>query len=145
MIYIASDHAGLILKQTIIEHLKQNSIPCTDLGTYSPKRVDYTDYAQRVCKKVIVGEEKGILICGTGIGMSMVANRFKGIRAAVCTNEYMIKMAVRHNNANILCLGSRVIGDEIAKGIVSIFLSEKFEEGRHKKRVMKFDKDKVNR
>ena len=140
MIYIASDHGGFALKKVILNYLKKKKIRYEDLGTNSLESVDYPDIAQKLCKKVLESKSKGILICGAGIGMGIAANRFKGIRAAVCTNEYMARMAIRHNNANVLCLGARVLGDEIAKEIVDAFLSSKFEAGRHKRRVLKLDK-----
>jgi len=140
MIYVASDHGGFALKKVILEYLEVKKICCKDLGTYSSKSVDYPDIAQKLCRKVLQTGGKGILICGAGIGMSIAANRFKGIRAAVCTNEYMARMAVRHNNANVLCLGGRVIGEDVAKEIIDVFLKEKFEGGRHRKRVLKLDK-----
>jgi len=139
MIYIACDHGGFELKKKILKHLQAKKIACNDLGTYSSEPVDYPDFAQKLCRKVLQTRCKGILICGTGIGMSMAANRFKGIRAACCTNEYMARMAIRHNNANVLCLGGRVIGEDVAKEIIDVFLSAKFEGGRHIKRIVKFD------
>lgn len=139
-IYIASDHAGLKLKEYLKDVLKENNISIVDLGTSSPDRVNYTDYAILLCKSILEDlPSKGVLICGSGIGMSMMANRIKGIRAAVCVNEYMAELAVRHNNANILCLGERVVGTELAKNIVVKFLNAQFEGGRHQQRILQFD------
>ena len=101
--------------------------------------MDYPDYAKLVCKEVISESAIGILVCGSGIGMSMAANKIKGIRAALCTDSYMAKFARAHNNANVLCLGARVIGNGVAQEIVSVFLNTEFEGGRHKIRV-----DKIN-
>lgn len=143
MIYIASDHASFALKKVLLEYLKANNHVAEDLGTYSEEKVDYPVFAKKLCTTILAsktsGEDIGILLCGTGIGMSIMANRFTGIRAALCTNEYMAGMARRHNDANVLCLGARVIGDDVAKGIVSVFLRETFEKGRHEKRVSHFD------
>lgn len=140
MIYIASDHIGVKLKQLIIEHLLQKEEEVRDLGPNAMDRVNYTDFAQALCAKVLAdGSSRGILICGTGIGMSMMANRHKKIRAAVCTHEYLAEMTRRHNDANVLCLGSRVLGDEIALVIVDKFLSTPFEGGRHAIRVGQMD------
>lgn len=140
MIYIASDHAAYDFKQNIVNFLNEKEIEFIDLGTNSKERVHYTYFAQNLCEKVLDNDKNiGILICGTGIGMSIMANRFKGIRAAVCTNEYMAKMTREHNNANVLCLGSRVIGDEVAKGVIEKFLESKFEGGRHSIRTNHYD------
>lgn len=143
MIYIASDHTALDLKNTLVTYLKEAKYTLKDLGTHSNKRVHYTVLARKLCKYMLKSTSshlnRGILLCGTGIGMSIMANRFKGIRAAVCVNEYMAKMSVRHNNANILCLGSRIIGDELAKSITKEFLNEKFDGGRHEIRVQHYD------
>lgn len=143
MIYIASDHTAFDLKKVLVTYLKDNKHKVKDLGTNSYKRVHYTVFAKKLCRYVLNSEtsnmNKGVLLCGTGIGMSIMANRLKGIRAAVCINEYMAKMSVKHNNANILCLGSRIIGNELAKSIVNAFLSEGFEGGRHEIRVNHYD------
>jgi len=144
MIYIASDHTALDLKKVLVIYLKDNKYRVKDLGTYTHKRVHYTVFAKKLCRYVLSSKasnmSRGILLCRTGIGMSIMANRFKGIRAAVCVNEHMAKMSVKHNNANILCLGSRIIGEELALAIVSIFLNEQFEGGRHEIRVNHYDK-----
>lgn len=139
-IYLASDHAGLKLKEYIIPVLRENGVTVVDLGTSNSERVNYTDFAISLCKKVNQDKTaKGVLICGTGIGMSMMANKIRGIRAAVCVNEYMAEMAVRHNNANVLCLGERIIGTELARNIVMKFLNAEFEGGRHLERIIRFE------
>lgn len=141
MLYIASDHVGTALKKAIFDFVRAKGIPCQDLGTSDDTRVDYPTYAKILCQKIKKNKRaRGILVCGTGIGMSMMANKIKHIRAAVCTNEYMARMAVGHNDANVLCLGSRVIGKELAKSIVESFLASSFEGGRHLKRIKMFDK-----
>lgn len=139
MIYIASDHIGVDLKRFLINALKEQNIEIYDLGPDSAERIDYTTFANLLCDKVIQGEDSGILICGTGIGMSMMANRHKEIRAAVCTYEYMAEMTRKHNDANVLCLGSRITGEELALAIVNKFLSTNFEGGRHQARVNQLD------
>jgi len=140
MIYVASDHIGISLKQLAIDYLTRHDQQVKDLGPNSTKRVNYTDFAKILCAQMLKNEgSQGILICGTGIGMSMMANRYKGIRAAVCTHEYMAEMTRKHNNANVLCLGSRVIGDDLTVAIVEKFFMTSFEGGRHAKRVEQFD------
>ncbi len=140
-IYLASDHAGLRLKEYLTETLKESNSSFIDLGTSSQERVDYTDFAVLLCKHIVSDDTtRGILVCGSGIGMSIMANKIKGIRAAVCVNEYMAEMAVRHNNANVLCLGERVVGTELAKNIMVRFLNAAFDGGRHQLRVSKFEK-----
>ena len=141
MIYISSDHIGVQLKEFIVNLFKSKNLAVEDLGPVSSERVQYTDFAKKLCTKVLENKDnKGILICGTGVGMSMMANRHKGIRAALCTNEYMAKMTRLHNNANVLCLGSRVIGIELAQAIVIEFLEGSFEGGRHEYRVNQLDR-----
>ena len=138
MIFIGGDHAGFELKGKIIEYLKEKNIEVEDEGTYSEESVDYPDFAKKVAEKVLNNENAlGILICGTGIGISMAANKVSGIRAALCTNETMAEYARKHNNANVLCIGARIIGEELARSIVNTFLSNEFEGGRHTKRVQK--------
>lgn len=137
-IALGSDHAGYQLKRLIMDHLHKQGIDCEDYG--APNGIDaasYVPFAQAVSEAVIAGQaDFGIIICGTGIGISITANKFKGIRAALCTNEYMARMARQHNNANILALGARVVGPALAFAIVDAFLSENFEEGgRHQIRV----------
>src|SRR3990172_1089435 len=132
MIFIGADHAGFELKGKIIEHLKEKNIKLEDEGTYSEESVDYPDFAKKVAEKVLNNKNAlGILICGTGIGISIAANKVNGIRAALCTNEIMAEYARKHNNANVLCIGARIVGEELAWSIVNTFLSNEFEGGRH--------------
>ena len=135
-IAIGSDHAGFNYKEMIKKHLQEKGFEVIDKGTFSKERTDYPIYAEKVAKAVASGEaDRGILICGTGIGMSITANKIKGIRAALCQNDFMAKMARKHNDANILCLGERVIGTDHALSIVDTFFSTDFEGGRHEKRI----------
>jgi len=135
-IAIGSDHAGFDYKEMIKKHLEEKGYEVIDEGTYSKERTDYPNYAEKVAKAVANKEvDKGVLICGTGIGMSITANKIKGVRAALCTNEFMARMSRKHNDANILCLGERVIGTDHALAIVDVFFSTEFEGGRHEKRV----------
>jgi ribose 5-phosphate isomerase B len=135
-IIIGSDHAGFALKVVLVPFLTKVGHTVTDLGPNDTTSVDYPDYAKAVCRQVLADPGAfGILICGTGLGMSMAANRMPGIRAAVCVNEYLARMARRHNNANVLCLGERVVGQGLASSIVEVFLATAFEGGRHQRRV----------
>ena len=136
-IHIGCDHAALDLKNIIIRQLEERGLTVTDHGTYTPESCDYPDIAHDVAQAVEKENGKGILLCGTGIGMSMAANHHKGIRAALCTTELHAKLARRHNDANILCLGARMTGVELAKAIVEAFLTTGFEGGRHKRRIDK--------
>ena len=144
-IAIAADHGGFELKDSMVEYIKSLGNEVVDLGTNSADSVDYPDYAKKVCEEIQKGNcELGILICGTGIGMSLAANKFKGIRAACVSDVYSAKMSRNHNNANVLCIGARVVGDEVAKLIIKTFLENKFEAGRHQRRVdkiMSFEKE----
>ena len=136
MLAIASDHGGFALKQEIMAHLRANGVEFEDLGTYSEESCDYPVYAEKLGKAVAAGDyEKGILICGTGIGISIAANKIHGVRAALCGDCYSAEMCRRHNNANVLALGGRVLGVELAKRIVDTFLTAPFEGGRHQRRV----------
>ena len=136
MIAIGSDHGGYLLKEEIKKHLKEKGYEFKDFGTDSTASCDYPVYAEKVCRAVQSGEcEKGILICGTGIGMSMCANKCKGIRAAGCGDHFSAEFTRKHNNANVLCLGARVIGAGVAMQLVDIFLTTEYEGGRHEKRV----------
>ena len=136
MIAIGCDHGGLQIKNAVIEYMKENGIEYTDYGCYTEESVDYPVHAYQVAKNVADGNaELGIICCGTGIGVSMVANKIKGIRAAVCTDEFCAEMTRRHNNANIMCMGGRVIDEEKAVKLASIFLNTPFDGGRHEKRV----------
>lgn len=140
-IYIASDHGGFNLKTFLVQHLKSKGHDVHDLGPADPASCDYPLKARDVTDALLKNEEAlGILVCGTGIGMSMAANRVPGIRAAVCTNEFHASYARAHNNANIICLGERVTGQGIAADMVDIFLSTPFEGGRHLRRITLFDK-----
>lgn len=133
---IASDHGGFELKEKLKNYLKEKGIEVIDYGTNSTESVDYPVYGKKAANGVMAGEvEKAVVICGTGIGISLAANKAKGIRCALCTNEYMAKMSRNHNDANMLALGARVIGDELAKSILDTFLAEEFLAGRHKRRV----------
>ena len=137
MIAIGSDHAGYELKQLIIKHLWTNNIDFEDCGG-GEEACDYPDIAKAVCEKVTNNNaEFGILICGTGIGMSMCANKIKGIRAALCTDMYSAKCTRMHNDANVLCLGGRVTGFAVAYEIVDIFLNTEYEGDRHVVRLQK--------
>lgn len=135
---IVSDHGGFELKEHIKEFLEKEGIEYIDYGTNSLDSVDYPDYGLRISKGVIEGEvDKGIAICGTGIGISISCNKVKGIRCALCSDTYSARMSVEHNNANIIALGGRVIGRDLAIEIVSTWLKSEFEGGRHKRRVDK--------
>jgi ribose 5-phosphate isomerase B len=137
---IASDHAGINLKQKIIQLLKKKNLTTLDLGTNTDESVDYPDFAHKMVEEII--EEtvpKGILICGTGIGMSIAANRSSSIRAALCITEYMAERARMHNDANILVLGSKLAPDELSLKMVEKFLETKFEGGRHSRRLAKIN------
>ena len=136
MIAIGCDHGGLEIKNAVIEYMKENGIEYTDYGCYTSESVDYPVYAYQVAKNVADGyAELGIICCGTGIGVSMAANKVKGIRAAVCTDEFCAEMTRRHNNANIMCMGGRVIDEDKAVKLASIFLNTPFDGGRHEERV----------
>lgn len=138
MIIIGSDHGGLTLKSALVNYLKRRGLKVTDLGTDSDASVDYPDFGQKVAEAVIAEEaELGILICGTGIGMSIVANKVPGIRAALVTDVFMAHMAKEHNNANILVLGGRVLDEQKACDLVGAWLDAKFEGGRHQARLDK--------
>jgi ribose 5-phosphate isomerase B len=138
-IAIACDHGGLELKNLLLEDLKAAGTAVSDLGTMTNDSVDYPDYAAAVAKALADGQASyGVLVCGTGIGMSIAANRFKGIRAARCTDVTDARLARQHNNANVLVLGGRTIGPEVAKDCLKTFLSTEFESGgRHSRRVAK--------
>ena len=136
MIAIGSDHGGFALKEEIKKHLAERGIPFTDFGTDSEASCDYPVYAEKVCRAVTGGEaELGILCCGTGIGMSMAANKIRGIRCACCGDCFSAEMTRRHNDANVLALGGRVLGVGLALKIADIFLDTPFEGGRHARRV----------
>ncbi len=137
-IVIASDHAGFSLKEHLKKVLVNLGYEVKDLGTYTSQSVDYPDYASLLAGGVSRGEyPRGILVCGTGIGMCMVANKFRGVRAALCWDEYTAKVSRTHNDSNVLCLGGRVLSFEEAEKILKIWLREKFEGGRHARRLEK--------
>ena len=136
MIALGADHGGFRLKEAIRKYLDEQHIAYEDFGTYSEESVDYGPIAAKVAHFVADGKaEKGILCCGTGIGISMVANKVKGIRAAVVTNDFCAEMTRRHNDANILCMGGRVIDEETAVRLTKIFLETPFDGGRHAARI----------
>ena len=148
-IAIASDHAGFALKQTIIEFLSEQNLPCADLGTYSDAPTDYPDYAEKMGAAVSGGEfERGVLLCGSGVGASVAANKVKGVRAGLCHDTYSAHQGVEHDAMNILVLGARVVGTELAKDLVRAFLAAAFTgEQRHIHRLEKINRleDKFNR
>lgn len=137
---LASDHGGFELKEEIKSLLKSLGIEPIDMGTFSEDSVDYPDYGILVAEKVSNGElEKGILICGTGIGMSIVANKFKNVRAALANDLYSARFSREHTDANILVIGGRIVGKELAKEIVRTWLNTPFAGGRHKRRLQKIE------
>lgn len=138
MIAIGCDHGGYELKNHIIEHLKKKGIEVKDFGCYNEDSIDYPDIAKVVCESINNNEcEKGILVCGTGIGVSIAANKINGIRAAHCHDVYSAEMTKRHNNANVICMGGRVIGRELAFMIVDKWMNIEFEGGKHQIRIDK--------
>ena len=139
MIAIGSDHAGYALKQAVMEHLKERGEEYRDFGTYSEESCDYPDFAEAVSQAIIKGEaDRGILICGTGIGISIAANRHKEIRAAVCGDCFSAEATRQHNDANILAMGARVVGEGLALKIVDTFLDTEFSNGaNHVRRIGK--------
>lgn len=140
-IVIGCDHAAFTLKETIKAFLTKRKIYVEDIGTQSDASVDYPDFGIKVASKVSSGMfERGILICGTGIGMSMVANKFPHVRAALCNDLFSALMGRRHNNANILVMGGRVIGEALALEVVKVWLETPFEGGRHQSRLQKFER-----
>lgn len=141
IIAIGSDHGGFELKNELIKHLEARNIEVNDFGCYNTESVDYPDIAEIVCDSVVSGEcEKGILVCGTGIGMSIAANKIKGIRAALLNDTFSARMTAAHNNSNVIALGGRVVGAELAKDIVDSYLASEFMGGRHQTRVDKISK-----
>jgi ribose 5-phosphate isomerase B len=138
MLIIGSDHGGLEMKEALVEALSSRNIDVEDCGTDNGDSVDYPDFAEKVAGAVSRGTaELGILVCGTGIGMSIVANKFPGVRAALATDEFMAQMAKEHNNANILVLGGRVLSVELATKMVNVWLDTAYEGGRHQRRLDK--------
>ena len=139
MIAIGADHAGVFMKNDLKKFIEDMGYEVKDFGTFTEDSCDYPVYAKAVSEAVAKGDfEKGILVCGTGIGMSMAANKVKGIRAAVCTDPKSTEFTRRHNDANILCLGARIIDEETAENLVKIFLTTEFEGGKHLKRISMF-------
>lgn len=136
MIALGCDHGGFELKNAIIEHFKERGIEYIDLGTLTGEAVDYPEIAVKVCGEITSGKCRlGILCCGTGIGMSLAANKIKGIRAAACSETFSAEFTRRHNDSNVLCLGGRVIGAGLALKMVDLFVDTEFEGGRHQRRV----------
>jgi ribose 5-phosphate isomerase B len=137
-IAVGADQGGYELKQPIVDFLVDQDHEVSDLGIHRLESVDYPDVAETVARAVAAGEaDRGIVICGTGIGVSLAANKMRGIRAALCTDCYMARMAREHNDAQILCLGGRVVGRGLALDIVQVFLTSEFQGGRHARRVNK--------
>jgi ribose 5-phosphate isomerase B len=133
---VASDHAGWTLKDVLVAHLRAKGVDVVDLGVHSGDSVDYPAYARPLAEGVALGRyEKGILVCGTGTGMAIAANKVHGVRAANCTHELLARFARSHNDANVLCLGERVVGPGVALAIADAFLATPFEGGRHQRRV----------
>lgn len=138
MIALGSDHGGFELKEILKKFLESEGYEYIDLGTFDESSVDYPDIAKLVCEKIISKEcEKGILLCGTGLGMNMCANKYRGIRAAQCHDTFSARLTRIHNDANVLTMGGRVIGPELAKDVVKAFLTNEFEGGRHQTRIDK--------
>ena len=136
---VGCDHAGFALKGAVIAHLAALGHEVADCGTYSSESCDYPDYAAAVCEKIVSGEaERGILICGTGVGMSIAANKVRGIRAACCSDTFSARFTRLHNDANVLCFGARVVGEGLALDLVDLFVETPFENsGNHPRRVAK--------
>ena len=140
MIALGSDHGGYLYKEELKKHLDEKGIEYIDFGTDSTASCDYPVYAEKVCRAIQSGEcDKGILICGTGIGMSICANKFKGIRAACCGDHFSAEFTRKHNDSNVLCFGARVIDESLAKEIVDVWLETEYEAGRHQKRIDMLD------
>ena len=136
---VGSDHAGLELKRELLGVAAELGYEVVDIGTHTSDSTDYPDYAHQVASAVARGEGLGLLVCGTGLGMSMAANRHAGVRAAVCGDVFSASMARQHNDANLLCIGSRVVGAGLAAEILKAFLNATFEGGRHQRRVNKIE------
>ena len=136
---VGSDHAGLELKRELLGVAAELGYEVVDIGTHTSDSTDYPDYAHQVASAVARGEGLGLLVCGTGLGMSMAANRHPGVRAAVCGDVFSASMTRQHNDANVLCIGARVVGGGLAAEILKAFLSASFEGGRHERRVNKIE------
>jgi ribose 5-phosphate isomerase B len=140
-IAMGSDHAGLEMKEFVKKLLDGQGHEIQDVGTHDGGSVDYPDFAQEACRKVLSGDaERAILVCGSGVGMSMAANRFKGIRAVLCTDLYLARFSRLHNDANVLCLPGRLMGQGLAEEVVRVWLETPFDGGRHLRRVEKMDR-----
>lgn len=140
-IALGCDHGGFALKEHIRQFLEVQNIPYEDYGCYDENRVDYPDIAKEVCTQLTAGKhEQALLFCGTGIGISIAANKVAGVRAACCSDYFSAKYTRAHNDANVLCLGGRVVGPGLAQELVSVFLSTSFEGGRHEERILKIEK-----
>jgi ribose 5-phosphate isomerase B len=140
-ILIGSDHAGFDLKTFLAGHLRREGLQVVDVGCMEEISCDYPEMAQDLCNRILAGEApRGVLICGTGLGMCMAANRFNGIRAALCTTEFHARMSRSHNDSNVLVLGGRIIGPELALSILKVWLETPFEGGRHQRRIDLIDK-----
>lgn len=138
--FLGTDHAGVKVRDFIVEYFAKNGYELVDLSPKNEERVDYPDFAKKVCLEVLKhSDSRGILVCGSGIGMSIAANRFKGIRAGLCTDAYMAKMTRAHNDANVLCMGERISGMGEIESILEAFISTDFEGGRHKTRIQKLE------
>ena len=141
-IAIAADHGGFALKQQLIDHYQKKNVELEDLGTYTPEPVDYPDYGVKMARHILDGRaDLGIAICGTGVGISMAANRLKGIRAALLYDDVSAQMAKKHNNANIIAFGGRTMAFDDVVRRIDIFLQTEFEGGRHQKRIDKLDEE----
>lgn len=139
-LYFGSDHAGFALKESLKKQAEEKQIPHTDVGCFSQDSCDYPLIARELGEKIAeYPESMGVLICGSGIGMSIAANRIKGVRAAECSNEEYAKLARQHNNANVLCMGARLVDEPTAKKMMDVFLNTPFEGGRHARRVEQLD------
>ena len=140
-ILVACDHGALELKKCLLTWLNaQDGITVTDLGVSKAQSVDYPDYAGELCRLLLAGKaDRGVLLCGTGLGMSIAANRFSGIRAAMCHDEYTARLSRQHNDANVLVLGGRVTGPAVAEAMLDLWLKEPFEGGRHQRRIDKIE------
>jgi ribose 5-phosphate isomerase B len=137
---LAADHAGFELKEAIERQLRAKGLDVTDLGTHDTNRTDYPDWGHALGEVVAAGEyDRGVLVCGSGVGISIAANRHRGVRAALCNDLYTARMARAHNDANVLALGSRVVGPGVAEAIVEAFIATEFEGGRHAERIAKIE------
>ena len=139
-IVVGSDHAGLVLKNDLMSYMSERGLEPVDLGTHDTSSCDYPDFAEKVARAVAAGESPwGLLVCGTGVGMSMAANKVPGVRAAVISDTFSAAATRQHDNANVLCLGERVVGAGLARAILDAWLGASFEGGRHQRRVNKMN------